>query len=140
MKSKPISCGIIITNVDVILLGHSTGNKHWDIPKGTMDHGESVVETALRELKEETSLILTPDDIVDIGHHEYTPRKDLHLFLYRTDDLPSLNDISCVSRCERNGKWIPELDAFRYSPIKDIEKYVTKNMNRVLRNVFLTIK
>ena len=132
---KPTSCGVIITDGKVILLGHSTGNRHWDIPKGSMDKGETVIETALRELEEETSIILTEADLFDLGHHEYTPRKDLHLFLYRTDDLPPLHDVVCTSLCKRGETMVPELDFFKYVPLEKIKGYATTNMNRTLERI-----
>jgi len=132
---KSTSCGVIITDGKVILLGHSTGNKHWDIPKGGMDKGETVIETALRELEEETSIVLTENDVVDLGHQEYTPRKDLHLFLYRTDDLPPLNKIVCTSLCQRGENMVPELDFFEYVLLEKIQGYTTVNMNRTLERI-----
>ena len=136
MKNKPTSCGVVITNGKVILLGHSTGNKHWDIPKGTMDEGETVIETALRELKEETNITLIENDLFDLGHREYTPRKNLHLFLYKTDDLPPIQDVVCISLCKRGSNMVPELDFFKYVPLKKIQGYTTANMNRALQQVF----
>lgn len=133
---KPTSCGVIITDGKVILLGHSTGNRHWDIPKGSMDGGETVIETALRELEEETSIVLTSDEISDLGHHEYTPRKDLHLFLYKTDALPPIQDIVCTSMCQRNNRTFPELDFFKYVPLEKVQGYTTANMNRALQIIF----
>lgn len=54
------SCGIILFNDNkVLLLQHNdTGNTrgHWDFPKGHMERGESEIQTALRELEEETGL------------------------------------------------------------------------------------
>ena len=131
--SKSTSCGVLVTNGKVLLLGHSTGNKHWDIPKGSMDEGETVLQTALRELKEETNISLSPTDVVDLGlYSDYTPRKKLHLFLYKTNNLPELSTISCKSMCQRGNEWIPELDAFKYIKFYKINQYVTKNMNRTL--------
>lgn len=139
-RKKPTSCGVIITDGKVILLGHSTGNRHWDIPKGSMDAGESTIETALRELEEETGIGLTEEDVDDLGHHDYTPRKDLHLYLYRTDDLPPLSEVVCTSLCRRGENMVPELDFFKYVPLEKTPGYTTTNMNRTLQRVFDTFK
>lgn len=49
------SCGCIIINNDkVLLVKHNQG--HWDFPKGHVEKGETEVETAIREVKEETNL------------------------------------------------------------------------------------
>lgn len=50
------SCGAVLTDDDgkILLLKHREGN--WDFPKGHVEEGESEIETALREIKEETGL------------------------------------------------------------------------------------
>ena len=44
----------------VLLLRHSSvssrGGGHWDFPKGHIDDGETEIQTALRELEEETGI------------------------------------------------------------------------------------
>lgn len=49
------SCGcIIIKEGKVLLVQHNAG--HWDFPKGHMEENETEVQTAIREVKEETNL------------------------------------------------------------------------------------
>lgn len=49
------SCGcIIIKEGKVLLVQHNVG--HWDFPKGHMEENETEVQTAIREVKEETNL------------------------------------------------------------------------------------
>ncbi len=43
---------------EVLLILHSQGN-HWGFPKGKADPNETALETAVRELKEETGLTVT---------------------------------------------------------------------------------
>ncbi len=51
----------------VLLLRHSSissrGGGHWDFPKGHIDDGETEIQTALRELEEETGI--THANIID---------------------------------------------------------------------------
>ena len=51
----------------VLLLRHSSvssrGGGHWDFPKGHIDDGETEIQTALRELEEETGIANV--DLVD---------------------------------------------------------------------------
>jgi bis(5'-nucleosidyl)-tetraphosphatase len=54
------SCGAIVFNrcggmITYLLLRHRNG-QHWGFPKGHVEAGESEVETALREIYEETGL------------------------------------------------------------------------------------
>lgn len=49
------SCGCIIINESkVLLVQHNAG--HWDFPKGHMEENETELETAIREVKEETNI------------------------------------------------------------------------------------
>ena len=49
------SCGAVIYHSDEFLLLHYEAG-HWDFPKGNRDKGETKLETARREIKEETGL------------------------------------------------------------------------------------
>jgi 8-oxo-dGTP pyrophosphatase MutT (NUDIX family) len=73
------SCGVILLNSNkVLLLQHpdTTTSGHWDFPKGHVEKGEDELQTALRELKEETGI----DNIKivdDFNHHiSYTFFRD----------------------------------------------------------------
>ncbi len=59
------SCGVVLFNSNnVLLLQYAAGQKegnwnltgHWDFPKGHVDKGETEIETATRELEEETGI------------------------------------------------------------------------------------
>ena len=52
---KEKSCGAMVINDGKVLLVHQT-NDVWCFPKGHMEDGETEIETALREIKEETNL------------------------------------------------------------------------------------
>ena len=50
------SCGCIVFNnkKEILLVHHNTG--HWGLPKGHVEEGETEIETAKREVKEETNI------------------------------------------------------------------------------------
>ena len=53
------SCGVVLFNgTKVLLLQHPDGTKagHWDFPKGHIEIGETEIQTAVRELGEETGI------------------------------------------------------------------------------------
>ncbi len=51
------SCGsIVLNNNQVLLVKHNAG--HWDFPKGHVEEGETLEETAIREVKEETNVLI----------------------------------------------------------------------------------
>jgi 8-oxo-dGTP pyrophosphatase MutT (NUDIX family) len=58
--TKTVACGAVIYRkhrglVLYLLLKHTNGN-HWSLAKGHMEAGETEVQTALREIDEETGL------------------------------------------------------------------------------------
>tara|TARA_B100001146_G_C15881790_1_gene306368 strand:+ start:88 stop:504 length:417 start_codon:yes stop_codon:yes gene_type:complete len=56
------SCGLVVFNSNkILLLKYSDNNAqgkggHWDFPKGHVEQNETEIETALRELEEETGI------------------------------------------------------------------------------------
>ena len=68
------SCGCIIINEGkVLLVQHNAG--HWDFPKGHMEENETEIETAIREVKEETNLdVLLQENKRYVS--EYYPKED----------------------------------------------------------------
>ena len=72
MMTLEKSCGAIVFrkfhgNVEILLIKHANGG-HWSFPKGHVEEGETEVETATREIFEETGIsvmfgILTTDNI-----------------------------------------------------------------------------
>lgn len=53
---KEKSCGCIIVKNKKVLLVYEKNRNFWGFPKGHMEAGETEVETALREVKEEVGL------------------------------------------------------------------------------------
>ena len=119
------SCGFYILNKNnELLIIHPSlgkGNGSWGIPKGKMEKGETKLETAFRELKEETNLTIT--DFSYIKHlpdSKYKYReKLLHSFLLKTDEFDSNTPIECVSYIKTGHMRIPENDNYKWIDIND---------------------
>ena len=73
------SCGAVVYrkhhgNTEILLIKHLNSG-HWSFPKGHIENSENEIETAKREIKEETGI----DVIIDHTFREivtYSPRKD----------------------------------------------------------------
>ena len=133
---KLLSCGVIVRRTPAeLLLCHATGRNYWDIPKGVRDDGETSVDAALRELREEAGIQLTAAEVRDAGVHKYLPRKDLHLFILDPPQ-PSLGIDACCCSTHYTPRYgtreIPEVDAYRWAARSEVPQLCGKNMMRVL--------
>lgn len=145
---KKTTCGIVyrIKNSNIFLVGHATNSSVWSIPKGIKDTEDvNDKSAACRELKEETSLILYPNNIEYIGTFPYLKNKDMALFYYEVDkeNAANITQLFCSScfpynytnkKNEHKVVMLPEIDRFLYIDIKDITKYCNTNMSIILEN------
>ena len=77
---KEKSCGAIVFYLEgdkeqILLIKHANSG-HWSFPKGHVEAGETELETAVREIKEETGV----DALVDTRFRQvvtYSPKKDV---------------------------------------------------------------
>ena len=73
------SCGAVVYrkfhgNTEILLIRHVKSG-YWSFPKGHVEQGETEIETARREIKEETNI----DVLIDDGFREtvtFFPRRD----------------------------------------------------------------
>ncbi len=136
--ARTLSCGVIVRRRSgELLLCHATGRDYWDLPKGVLDPGETPLGAALRELREETGLVLDGGAVRDLGVQRYLPRKDLHLFIVD----PPRADLS-IDGCHCStlhpgpgGRPVPEVDDYRWVTREDVAGLTGKNMARVLASL-----
>ena len=131
---RTISAGVIVINErGEVLLGHATYQPHWDIFKGGIDAGETPLEAAIREMREESGLSIQAADLVEIGEIRFSPKKDLHLYMMRVQsDKIDLTLLKCTSMVQMGAHVFPEMDAYKWVAAKDVPLYCAKNMARVL--------
>jgi ADP-ribose pyrophosphatase YjhB (NUDIX family) len=62
----PAASAVVVDQDGRILLHRRSDNRLWSIPGGGMEIGESIAETVVREVEEETGLKVEPDRLVGI--------------------------------------------------------------------------
>ena len=111
----------------VFIILHKHGN-HWGFPKGKGDHGEHPLESAKRELKEETGLtvekLLQEEPISEeytFYRHSKKVQKNVHYF-------PAIVSGALLLQPEeiRDGKWLPFQEAQEQLTFEEAKKVCRK--------------
>jgi len=131
-----ISCGILVLNERrELFMAHVTGTSHWDIPKGLKDDGELPMDAALRETREETSLDLAGENLIDLGEMAYLAQKRLHLFatsMASSDIDPDACHCTSMFEHWKTGKELPEADGFAWVPWQKVREHCAARMGKLL--------
>ena len=126
--AKVESVGIIPYTYDdkgniVFFAGHPGGNKtnYWSLLKGQRENNEDLIDTALREFKEESGVDLSNyrDDLVYLGKVKQSKVKDVHAFSIMLDNTDSIDPKQCRSNMADGCPW-PEIDKYAWKEYYDI--------------------
>jgi 8-oxo-dGTP pyrophosphatase MutT (NUDIX family) len=121
------SCGVVLLNSNkVLLLQHpdTTISGHWDFPKGHVEKGEDEIQTALRELKEETGIdkVKIIDDFHNlISYSKETILKEVVFFLGITNQ-----EKVSISSEHQNFLWLEYESAYERLTYDNSKKTLTK--------------
>jgi bis(5'-nucleosidyl)-tetraphosphatase len=135
MKIEEESFGIIPLRQEngtwqVLLILHQ-GGRHWAFPKGHGNPGETALESARRELKEETGL-----DIEELLQEtSLTERYQFHrkreIVVKTVQYFPARVNGSLQLQAEeiRDAKWVPLKEAARHLTFKEAKEMCNKLVN-----------
>lgn len=130
--NKVISSGFVVKSRDGrYLLGKADGHTEpycWTVFKGQQENAETLIDTAIRELKEETGIDIIADhrlnkNISTNPIFSYSLRhKDVYLFMLN-DSEGALTDFafSCSS-CWQGDK--PEISDYKWLDLKDMRSLI----------------
>jgi 8-oxo-dGTP pyrophosphatase MutT (NUDIX family) len=135
-KPRLITCGTLVTDGQLLLVGHATGSPRWDIPKGLLEPGEHARQAAVRELREEVGLDAPAEQLVELGRHAYRSGKDLVLFAWPVAVMPDPARLHCGSTfVDRFGRTRPEFDQFAVLPWAEALMRMGASLRAVLGRV-----
>jgi 8-oxo-dGTP diphosphatase len=107
MTGKKLAAAAVILDTQgrVLLVKHNYGPLNWELPGGGAEDGESIVETALREVLEETGLHVVAQHTTGIYYD--TAADMLHfVFLCQSRD-PALIPTSGTEEVSESAFWSP---------------------------------
>lgn len=131
------SCGALVFrkfhgNTELLLIKHANGG-HWSFPKGHVEEGESEIETATREIKEETGV----DVIIDPTFREkvtYSPKRDtqkdvIYFLAHATtfDTVPQEEEVA-------QAKWV-EVNRAQAMLTYDNDKQLINKAKQLVKNM-----
>lgn len=136
---KQVSCATIIVNDANEFLGCVPYGKKdkLDLPKGIQEGTEHILETAIREVLEETGIKISINKLKYIGHFAYLPKKDLEIFIYNYNY--NIHKLSCNSTFELYGKQVKEIIGYKSVSLLDyvsIRTLFYKNLSQILIEIF----
>jgi len=132
MKIEEKSFGVIPLRQDrglwlVLLILHQ-GGRHWAFPKGHGNEGETALESARRELKEETGLdiqqVLQESPLVE----KYQFHRKQEIVIKTVQYFPALvaGELQLQAAEIRDAKWVPLKEAARHLTFKEAKEMCNK--------------
>lgn len=112
--ARPASAGVIVENSKgevLVLKAHY--KPYWSFPGGWIEHDQTPREAALRELEEETGIILAPNDIVfDSMVNRISDIMQSYQFIFRAVAPLELkaNEITLQANEIDTWKWVSRQD------------------------------
>lgn len=136
---KQISCGVVIINDNKILACKPYGKKlqkiGYDIPKGHLEEIETYRQCAVRELFEETGIIVMSESLIYQGIFDYSKHKDLALFV--SYDKVNIDNCFCNSTFNlADGREVKEIVSYEWISTNELNRFYP-NLEKVLKQVLM---
>lgn len=114
-----------------LLIGKPTGassdENTWSIPKGLVDPGETYIQAAVRETREEAGLLINPDKLIELDEIVYPHgKKTLKAFIFHSELFcHKIDQPYCESMfTAKDGKKYPEISHFLWVSLNSANKWI----------------
>ena len=121
---RPLSILVVIHTLDlqILLLERATHAGFWQSVTGSQEDGESLLETAVREVAEETGIIVGPDTLLDWQmtntfeifaewRYRYAPGVTHNIEHVFSLAMPTVQPIRLAADEHLNYQWLPWREA-----------------------------
>ncbi|MDM8219240.1 bis(5'-nucleosyl)-tetraphosphatase [Limosilactobacillus mucosae] len=119
--------------IEYLLLQSTNKGNFWGFPKGHVEGNETLLETAQREIREETSLVLPIDTSFSVYTEYDLPNGNRkHMTLY-TAELPEDEDLHLQAEEIKNAGWFDYQDArqrLTYDNLKELLDQVNAHLTQ----------
>ena len=136
-----VSAGIAIIYGDKVLLAHPSkaDDKMWGIPKGKIEDGETLEETASRETMEEIGVYVDPKSLKDpkeIRYRQKSNRKTYKKVYYYIHQISSLDEIGLSSTIlDQKQLQLKEVDKARFMTVDEAKDIIFWRQKEILNFV-----
>lgn len=129
---KTAGIGLVLPDQGrILLVQHSASyGGTWSIPKGHVDYGETLREAAVRELLEETGIVLPEERLIGPPLPTYNKRKRLFVWLINASRM------GLPHQLELTKKQREEISKAHFVPISWAYKVLPNYQASLLRDVF----
>jgi 8-oxo-dGTP pyrophosphatase MutT (NUDIX family) len=116
---------------DVLLILHK-GGRHWAFPKGRSDPGETPLESAIRELKEETGLEIEELLQKEPFTEQYKFRHKGNLIVKTVQYFPAFvhGEVRLQPEEIQDAKWVPLKEAGKHLTFREAKEMCLAVINR----------
>jgi len=129
-KSYGVCLYRIVNNEFYILLNRTSSVSELNFFKGKIENNETPKETAIREFKEETNVLLE-QKFLEKYFYSYQKRKDIGIYLYQYENIQNPN----FNFCEKE---IYSANWYKLSMLED--KHFSKNQRKLFNDILLYLK
>ena len=119
--------------IEYLLLQSTNEGNFWGFPKGHVEGDETLLETAQREIKEETSLVLPIDTSFSVYTEYDQPNGNRKQMTLYTAALPKDEDLHLQAEEIKNAGWFNYQDArqrLTYDNLKELLDQVNAHLTQ----------